>query len=210
MGTASRREPSCDATCRRPYRSSSAGLNTCTRCRAICARRTRRISSSLFPLNMLPQMTSMRPAARPPSTAPPQRTGLSKGLVSRPSVPPQTTTVGAARPPPPLISILDPSNALHLYPVLLRKLLDPAFGINKLPLTGVERVAARTDLDADLFFGRPRQKRVAAGARYRCLVVRRMDSLFHLEHLGRRTLQAPASTDAPRPKRGRAGKARAL
>src|SRR5262245_62072229 len=43
-------------------RASSRGLNSCTFWRAICARRTRRMSSSLLPLNMLPVMTSMRPA----------------------------------------------------------------------------------------------------------------------------------------------------
>src|ERR1041384_1323133 len=37
------------------------GLNICTRCRAISARRSRRISSSLLPLNIGPQMTSIQP-----------------------------------------------------------------------------------------------------------------------------------------------------
>jgi hypothetical protein len=40
---------------------SIAGLKICTFCRAICARRSRRMSSSLFPLNMLPTMTSIQP-----------------------------------------------------------------------------------------------------------------------------------------------------
>ena len=40
---------------------SMAGLNTCTVCLAMVARRTRRISSSVLPLNMLPQITSTRP-----------------------------------------------------------------------------------------------------------------------------------------------------
>ena len=40
----------------------TAGLKICTFCRAICARRSRRISSSLLPLNMLPVMTSIQPA----------------------------------------------------------------------------------------------------------------------------------------------------
>src|SRR2546425_3079466 len=42
-------------------RSSIRGLKICTRCRPIWARRSRRINSSLFPLNMLPQMTSTHP-----------------------------------------------------------------------------------------------------------------------------------------------------
>jgi hypothetical protein len=42
-------------------RLSSPGLKICTRWRAICARRRRRMSSSLLPLNMLPVMTSSQP-----------------------------------------------------------------------------------------------------------------------------------------------------
>ncbi len=42
-------------------RLSIAGLKICTRCFAICARRSRRMSSSLLPLNMLPVMTSIQP-----------------------------------------------------------------------------------------------------------------------------------------------------
>src|SRR5579859_2978136 len=37
------------------------GLNICTRWRAISARRSRRISSSLLPLNIGPQITSIQP-----------------------------------------------------------------------------------------------------------------------------------------------------
>src|SRR6266545_29303 len=49
-----------------PKRSSMAGLNTCTARRAMVARFTRRISSSLFPLNMEPTMTSSPPWAEVP------------------------------------------------------------------------------------------------------------------------------------------------
>ena len=42
-------------------RVSTAGLKICTRCLAISARRSRRISSSLLPLNMLPTTTSIQP-----------------------------------------------------------------------------------------------------------------------------------------------------
>src|SRR5262249_6915823 len=38
-----------------------SGLKIWTRCLAICARRRRRMSSSLLPLNMLPVMTSIQP-----------------------------------------------------------------------------------------------------------------------------------------------------
>src|SRR4051812_30519007 len=40
-----------------------SGLKTCTFWRAIWARRMRRISSSLLPLNMLPVMTSIQPCS---------------------------------------------------------------------------------------------------------------------------------------------------
>src|SRR5260221_9604413 len=43
------------------YRSSSRDLKTCTRFRAMIARRTRRSSSSLLPLNITPAMTSIQP-----------------------------------------------------------------------------------------------------------------------------------------------------
>src|SRR5213595_2573495 len=43
------------------YRSSRWDLKTCTRLRAMMARRTRRISSSLLPLNITPAMTSIHP-----------------------------------------------------------------------------------------------------------------------------------------------------
>ena len=42
-------------------RSSMSGLNTCTRCRAMTARRRRLISSSDFPENMPPAMISIQP-----------------------------------------------------------------------------------------------------------------------------------------------------
>src|ERR1700686_1537370 len=45
------------------YRGSRCDLNTCTRFRALIRRRTRRISSSLLPLNMTPAMTSIHPPA---------------------------------------------------------------------------------------------------------------------------------------------------
>src|SRR4051812_29611968 len=43
------------------YRSSRCDLNTCTLLRAIMARRTRRMSSSLLPLNITPHTTSIQP-----------------------------------------------------------------------------------------------------------------------------------------------------
>src|ERR1700694_155198 len=45
------------------YLASRWDLNTCTLFRAIIARRTRRMSSSLLPLNMTPAMTSIHPPA---------------------------------------------------------------------------------------------------------------------------------------------------
>src|ERR1700724_2365833 len=51
----------CETISSAEKRSSNTGLKICTCCRAICARRRRRISSSLLPLNMLPVMTSIQP-----------------------------------------------------------------------------------------------------------------------------------------------------
>ncbi len=51
----------CDTIASSPNRLSMAGLKICTVCRAICARRSRRMSSSLLPLNMLPVITSIQP-----------------------------------------------------------------------------------------------------------------------------------------------------
>ena len=50
-------------------RASMRGLKIWTFWRAICARRTRRISSSLLPLNMLPTMTSIQPARPGPGAS---------------------------------------------------------------------------------------------------------------------------------------------
>src|SRR5215475_2175039 len=59
-----------------PYRSSRCDLNTWTFLRAMIARRTRRMSSSLFPLNITPQMTSIQPVAVP-ATKPSEITRVS-------------------------------------------------------------------------------------------------------------------------------------
>src|SRR5687768_10804890 len=45
------------------YRESRWDLKTCTRFRAIIERLTRRMSSSLLPLNMTPAITSIQPPA---------------------------------------------------------------------------------------------------------------------------------------------------
>ena len=60
-GRASNESPSCELTSSLLKRMSMAGLKTCTARRAITARLTRRMSSSLFPLNIEPTITS-RPA----------------------------------------------------------------------------------------------------------------------------------------------------
>src|SRR5580692_6297916 len=55
-----RRSP-CETISSLEYRASIAGLKTWTRLRAMVARRRRRISSSLLPENMGPQITSIQP-----------------------------------------------------------------------------------------------------------------------------------------------------
>ena len=63
-GRATNESPSCERTNAFPKRSSMAGLKTWTARRAMIARLTRLMSSSLFPLNIEPTMTS-RPAWPP-------------------------------------------------------------------------------------------------------------------------------------------------
>jgi len=61
-GVASKVRRSWLETAHKPaYRSSRWDLNTCTRLRAMVARRTRRSSSSVLPLNITPAMTSIQP-----------------------------------------------------------------------------------------------------------------------------------------------------
>jgi hypothetical protein len=56
-----RRRSSRETTSSVAKRSSMIGLKTCTRCRAMTERRSRRISSSDFPENMPPAMISIQP-----------------------------------------------------------------------------------------------------------------------------------------------------
>ena len=63
-GSATNESPSCERTSAFPKRSSIDGLKTWTARRAMIARLTRLMSSSLFPLNIEPTMTS-RPAWPP-------------------------------------------------------------------------------------------------------------------------------------------------
>src|SRR3954447_16228469 len=53
--------PACETTWPMSYRSSMRGLTINARCPAISARRNRRMSSSLLPLNIGPQTTSSQP-----------------------------------------------------------------------------------------------------------------------------------------------------
>src|SRR3954471_15009550 len=57
------RRPACETMSVAWNRPSIAGLNTATACRAISARRRRRISSSLLPENIGPPTTSSQPPA---------------------------------------------------------------------------------------------------------------------------------------------------
>src|SRR3989442_15283487 len=61
-------------TCPMSYRLSSLGLTISARCPAISARRRRRMSSSLLPLNIGPQTTSSQPPR------------FGKSLITRPTL----------------------------------------------------------------------------------------------------------------------------
>src|SRR2546428_10302207 len=166
---ASSRDPSWEATRWRLYRSSGAGLNPCTRCRAICARRTRRMSSSLFPLNMLPQMTSMRPRPLVLSTRVPPIRKKEEGRKKR----------GKQHSPLPFSFFLF-AFRLDFEPVFLGELLNATFGIDELPLPREEWMATGTNLDADVLLRGAGYKRGAGGATDDGgLVVLGMDALFH-------------------------------
>jgi hypothetical protein len=54
-----------ETTSLREYLVSVVGLNISTRCLAISARRKRQISSSVFPENIEPEITSIHPLLRP-------------------------------------------------------------------------------------------------------------------------------------------------
>lgn len=68
---------SCDTTFSSEYRTSMEGLNISTRCRAKVARLRRRISSSVFPENIEPQITSIRPFRQVSALWPSEKTTIS-------------------------------------------------------------------------------------------------------------------------------------
>jgi hypothetical protein len=67
-----------------------------------------------------------------------------------------------------------------LLGVLLLEALDAPGGINKLLLAGEERVACRTDLQADFLFRRTGFELVPAGATHLHFMVLRMYILLHV------------------------------
>src|SRR5712691_393266 len=78
------------------------------------------------------------------------------------------------------------TGALDLDAVLLRKLLNAALRVDKLSLTGVERMAFRADLHPDVVASRPGHECFPAGAGDRGLLVAGVNALLH-----RKTTSAP-------------------
>src|SRR4029077_11695983 len=150
-GRATNESPSCERTSSLPKRSSIAGLNTWTVRRAMTARFTRRMSSSLFPLNMLPTTTS-----RPPWWWPDDGRALTRG-----------SGLGSGR----LLRLL--------LAVALVEALDTALDVDEVLLAGEERVALRADLHVELRLRADRLELIAAGARHRGLDVLGVDLRFH-------------------------------
>lgn len=68
-----------------------------------------------------------------------------------------------------------------LNPVLATEFIDAAGGVDDFLLAGIERMAGRTDIDADRvrFQGRTGLKRITAAARYGEVLVSWMDIGFH-------------------------------
>src|SRR5436309_656137 len=127
------------------------------------------MSSSLFPLNMLPQMTSMRPRPLVLSTCVPPIRKKEEGRKKR----------GKQHSPLPFSFFLF-AFRLDFEPVFLGELLNATFGIDELPLPREEWMATGTDLDADVLLRGPGHKGGAAGATDDGgLVVLGMDALFH-------------------------------
>ncbi len=62
---------------------------------------------------------------------------------------------------------------------LVLELLDPTCGVNKLQLAGVERVANIANVHFQFLAGAAGDKAVPATARYRDLLVIRMNAIFH-------------------------------
>src|SRR5205809_6463590 len=116
------------------------------------------MSSSLFPLNMLPQMTSMRPRPLVRSTCVPPIRKKEEGRKKR----------GKTALPSSLFLL--PSSfflfafRLDFEPVFLGELLNATFGIDELPLPREEWMATGTNLDADVLLRGAGHKRGAAGA----------------------------------------------
>src|SRR5258708_5056027 len=148
-GRAMNESPSCERTSSVPKRSSMAGLKTWTVRRAMTARFTRRMSSSLFPLNMLPTTTSSPPCWR-----------LAAGPLTRGS------GLGSGR-------------LLRLLPVALVEALHAALDVQEVLLPGEERMALRADLDVEVRLRAHRLEAVAAGTRDGGLDVLGMDLRFH-------------------------------
>src|SRR2546426_5782041 len=149
------------------------------------------MSSSLFPLNMLPQIISIHPRARLSSTyAPPLRTataylqttqGRRKREKGRREG--QGGQQSDTRPSFPSSLVLLPSSlSSDFEAVFLGELLDAAFGIDELPLPRKERMAARANLDTNVLFRGTGHKGRATGATDdRGLVVLGMNALLHLD-----------------------------
>src|SRR5205814_10075182 len=115
------------------------------------ARFTRRMSSSLFPLNMLPTTTS-----RPPRWWPDVPRALTRG-----------SGLGSGR----LLRLL--------LTVALVEALDATLHVDEVLLAGEERVALGADLHVELGLRAHRLELIAAGARHRGLDVLGVDLRFH-------------------------------
>ena len=63
------------------------------------------------------------------------------------------------------------------------KTIDTAACVDEFLLAGKERMAFRTNFNAEILFHRPSFKRIAAGTGYPGDFIIRMDSCFHLIHL---------------------------
>src|SRR2546428_7425806 len=135
------------------------GLKTWTVRRAITARFTRRMSSSLLPLNMLPTITS-----KPPWL---EASRSNFGCAERGA---QLTALGGLR----------GRGRRFCFGIALVEPVDAALDYAEVLLAREERVAVRAHLDVQLGLGRAGGERVAAGAGDLRLDVLGVDLFFHI------------------------------
>lgn len=80
-------------------------------------------------------------------------------------------------------AICSTKSLLAVQTILPIELINTPACLGSLLLAGIERVALGTDLNVNILLRRTCDKGISTVARYRCLIIIRMDSFSHLSHL---------------------------